>query len=240
MLSEDSGWDHNRHAGLAHPDQPDITTVDPLAYLVGPVRLVLDSDPAMSTVADLKSYIDHERQQVRSITGESEIDYGTGVYRFNAPQVQGAVGFLGADGPQILADVEIDCKNAYAAVAVVALDGKPLRESGKVLVQMGTVARPTGWTTRTARIRQGEIWTPCQRIVSLGTNPLQVQRIDGTLTLVNAELNQAIVLDPNGMPTDLPIDLRQSDGKAVLTLPSGALYVLLQVANGNGGKDGAP
>jgi hypothetical protein len=240
MLSEDSGWDPNRHAGIVHPNQPAVTTVDPLAYLVGPVRLMLDSDPAKSTVADLKSYIDHERQQVRSITGESEIDYRTGVYRFNAPQAQGAVGFLGADGPQKLADVMIECQNAYAAVAVVALDGRPLRESGKVLVQIGTVARPTGWTTRSARIRQGDAWVSCQRIVSLGAKPLQVQRIDGTLTLANAGLNQALALDPNGMPVDLPVELRQADGKAALTLPAGVLYVLLQAANENAGKDGAP
>jgi hypothetical protein len=40
------------------------------------------------------------------------------------------------DGWQILADVEVDCRNSYAAIVVVPLDQKPTRESSKVLIQV--------------------------------------------------------------------------------------------------------
>ena len=52
------------------------TAVDPLAYLVGPVRVAYDSDPAKTEVVDLAKYIDRGNKTVRSITGQIETDYG--------------------------------------------------------------------------------------------------------------------------------------------------------------------
>ena len=93
---------------------------------------------------DLRKTTGH---RVESVTGEIDWDYGRGVVRIDAPFAQGAVGFLQAAGMQHLRHVQIDCRNEYAAIVLVALDDKPLAESGRVLVQIGTEARPTGWKT---------------------------------------------------------------------------------------------
>ncbi len=110
--------------------------------------MVYDSDPAKTEVVDLAKYIDRKNKTVRSITGQIETNYGKGVYRVNSPTAQAAAGFLKDAGPQHLADVDITCRNRYATIVIVPLDGNPIRESGKVLVQVGTVCRPTGWTRR--------------------------------------------------------------------------------------------
>ena len=146
LIGEEPGWDPNRDQA-SMPRSPNIKTViDPLAYWVGPVRVVYESDPAKSTAVDLSKYIDRQRKIVRSITDEAELDYGRGIYRVNAPAAQAACGFLAAAGPQRLTDVTIACGNRYASIVVVPLDGHPIRTSGKLLVQAGTLARPTGWS----------------------------------------------------------------------------------------------
>jgi len=143
IISEESGWDPNRDTGNIALTSSVKTTLDPLAYLVGGVRVVYGSDPAKTEVVDLAKYIDRERKTVRSITGQIETDYGRGVYRVNSPTAQAVAGFLKEAGPQHLADVDVNCRNNYATIVVVPLDRKPLRESSKVLVQVGTVESVT-------------------------------------------------------------------------------------------------
>lgn len=228
MIAEDPGWDPNRNQDNAVLKAAVKTAVDPLAYLVGPVRVVYGGDPAKSTAVDLAKYIDHDKKTVRSITGEIETNYGQGLYRVNAPKAQAVAGFLGEAGPQKLSDVEIACKNKYATVVVVSMDDKPLEESGQVLVQVGTLARPAGWTVRPYQVRdQKSTWVDGFIILATGKVPWQVEKTDATLTIANGTLTQATVLDANGMPTKAVIEVRQAGGQATLTLPPDALYVVL-------------
>lgn len=227
LVSEDPGWDPNRDIGNRPLTSSIKTALDPLAYLVGPVRVVFESDAAKSTVVELGKYIDREKKVVRSITGEIETDYGVGLYRINAPKAQAVAGFLRAGGVQKLADVEIDAKNEYGAVAVVAMDDRPIRESGRVLVQMGTLARPTGWQTTATVITQDKRTVDGKLIESTGKLPWQVERLDATLVVGNPRLKQATVLDANGMAEAKEVAVRREGGKAVMTLPAEALYMIL-------------
>ena len=231
LFSEEPGWDPNRDQGNRPPASSIKTALDPLACLVGPCRVKFDSDPSKSTAVDLSKYIDHEKKTVRSITGEIDLNYGVGIYRIDAPKAQLAVGFLAAAGVQKLSGIEIDCKNKYGAVAVVSLDGKPLKESAKVLVQIGSTARPTGWATVPAKIKHGNETIDGFRITSTGKMPWQVRSAVGTLSINNARLTKGTVLDPNGLATDAPVQLQPGDGKVTLTLPSNALYVILSAPN---------
>jgi hypothetical protein len=232
LTSEEPGWDPNRDQGNAPLASNIKTAVDPLAYLVGPVRVVYGGDPAQSRVADLAKYVDHEQKTVRSNTGEIETDYGKGVYRVNAPCAQAAAGFLAEAGPQKFADVAIACRNRYAAIAVVSLDEKPLKASGRVLIQVGTLARPTGWSVRPYRVRaQENAWVDGRLILSTGKAPWQVENADATVTIANPALTQAVALDPNGMPLELRVDLKPDAGGVSLTLPANVLYVVLSAAD---------
>jgi hypothetical protein len=231
MTSEEPGWDPNRDLGNRPLGASRRSIVDPLAYLVGPVRVVFDSNPSQSTLMDLSKYINREAKRVTSATGEIETDYGAGVYRINAPKVQAAAGFLKSAGTQVLADVQIACDNEYAAITVLSLDNKPIRESGRLLVQIGTLARPTGWTTRPARVQEGGVWNDCLRIVSVGQAPWQVQKAVATLTLNNNQLKVATVLDANGMATAQKLELQSAGPNTTITLPPDALYVMLSTGN---------
>jgi len=228
LITQGAGWDPNRQTGIERPDGSKAATLDALAYLVGPVRLVFDD--GKSQVADLGPCIDRNAKIVRADTGEIETDYGRGVYRINAPCAQAAAGFLGAAGVQHLADVEITCSNRYAAVSVVSLDGKPLRISAKILVQIGTLARPTGWSTVPAKFQFEQQWVDGSRIVSVGALQWQVENVEGSVRIANAGLSRATALDANGMALATAVDLHQDGGAAVLTLPEGTLYVILEGA----------
>ncbi len=228
LIGEEPGWDPNRDQA-SMPRSPQIkTVVDPLAYWVGPVRVVYDSDPAKSTAVDLSKYINRQDKTVRSITNELELDYGRGIYRINAPAAQAACGFLGEAGPQRLADVTIACGNRYASIVVVPLDGQPIRNSGKLLLQAGTLARPTGWSVVPARARIDGKQGDCFRILDIGKPPLQVENLEATVTIANPRLSKAVLLDINGMATATPVELKQSGGKATVVLPVNTIYLILQ------------
>ncbi|MGA2257178.1 MAG: hypothetical protein ABSG53_21195, partial [Thermoguttaceae bacterium] len=228
IISEESGCDPNRDTGNVTQTSSVKTAVDPLAYLVGAVRVVYGSDPAKTEVVDLAKYIDRKSKTVRSITGEIETDYGKGVYRVDSPTAQAVAGFLKDAGPQHLADVDITCHNKYATVAVVPLDGRPIRESGKVLVQVGTVCRPTGWEAVPTRARIDGKQRDCFRILSAGKAPFQVENTQATVTVANRRLTKAILLDINGMATPVAVEIKRADGRLTVVLPANAMYLVLQ------------
>jgi hypothetical protein len=228
VVSEESGWDTNRDTGNMVLTEKVKTAVDPLAHLVGAVRVVYDSDPAKSEVADLAKYIDRDHKTVRSITGQITTDYGKGVYRVDAPCAQAAAGFLKDSGAQKLSDVEIACGNAYASIVVVSLDGKAIRESGKVLVQVGTTCRPTGWKVLPTGVRYEGKQVPAWRILNVGSLPFQVENAAGTVTVANKALTKALLLDANGMRTDTAVQAVAADGKLTVTLPANAMYLVLE------------
>jgi hypothetical protein len=225
IIAEDEGYDPNRDKGLIPKESNVKDGVDPLAYLVGPVLVKYGGQPANNRVADLAKYIDAGKSTVRSITGELAWNYGQGWCTLDAPKAQGASGFLGKAGAFKLADVEIASGNDYATVMVVSMDDKPIRSSSKVLVQVGTSARSTGWKTKPCKVGglDGE------EIVDFGQAPWQIVRGDVTVTVANPGLKTARVLDANGMPVrDLPLEAPASGGGKILRFPPDALYAVLQ------------
>ena len=184
---------------------------------MGPVQVAYGSDPAKTQVVDLAKYIDRENKRVRSITGQIETDYGKGVYRVDSPLAQAAAGFLKDAGSQHLADVDIICRNKYATIVVVPLDGKPIRESGKVLIQVGTVCRPVGWITVPARARINGKQSDCFRIVSRGKDQLQVENTDVTVSVANAGSPRPCSWTSMAWPADtgrIEAVGRQGDGRS--------------------------
>jgi hypothetical protein len=227
LIAEEGAWDPNRDKGAMPEASPFKAAVDPLAYLVGRAEVKYGGDPAKSTVADLSKYVDPVKKTVRSVTGQITTDLARGLYLVDAPQAQGVAGFLGGAGPQKLSDVTVDCANQYASVVVVPLDDRPIATSRRLLVQVGTVCRPTGWRERPIRIPVKEGFVEGSRIIDVGTSPRRVEKARGQIAMRNPSIAKATVLDANGMPVgDLPIT---KDGSGVkLALPENALYVCLQ------------
>ena len=228
VIAEGQSFDPNRDK-IAFAEGASVkTAVDPLAFLVGPVEVKYGGDPAKTHVADLAPFIDAKRKIVTSNTGEIALNYDIGICTLNTPRSQGVTGFLKqAGGSFALADVTIQSGNEYAAISIVAMDGKPLKQSRKILVQIGTVARPTGWQVREATRDQKGHPLHGLEIVRTGTPPYQIANTDATLTINNPALGKATLLDPAGYAA-APVALTKNAAGVTVKLPPNTMYLIIE------------
>lgn len=227
LIAEGRAFDPNRDQGDMPEDSSFKGVVDPLAFMVGPVQVKYGGSPAKSFVADLSSFIDRGQKIVKSATGELTTHYGKGLYTVNAPKVQAAAGFLGKAGPVQLSSLLISCANTYATITAIALDDLPLANSGKILVQIGTTCRPSGWSSRPANFMAAKTRVEGFRILETGGKTWQIEKTDASVTLKNPVLKRAQSLDANLMPAG-KLDAKRDGDTLSLRLPEDALYVLIE------------
>ncbi len=227
IISEEGTYDPNRDAADISDRSAVRDIVDRLAFLVGPVQVIYDSDPARTQVADLSPYIDTRNKIVISDTRQLHWDFGRGIVTLDAPCAKGAVGFLNQQKTFNLTSLSIESDDDYAAILVVSLDGKPLDESQRILVQVGTTARPNGWQQRTVTEKKDDQTVTLQEIVNHGNAPWMVTQSHVRLTLQNTLVESAVALDPNGYQK-APVEVIRDGEAIVLTVPADAMYVILQ------------
>lgn len=194
-------------------------TLDPLAYLVGRVEVnVSPKAGAASTGRDLSASIDRKGKTVRSVTGELRWDWGRGLATIDAPAAAGATGLLGKAGELGLSSIRIASGNEYGAVLVVAMDGKPLAASGKMLLQVMSEDANNGWVAPGRGVR---------RIDDVGGPPVVVRNIAGRVTFARPDAASLKVtpLDPNGYPTASPAPL---GAKGELQLRPTTIYYIIE------------
>jgi hypothetical protein len=194
--------------------------LDPKAFFVGPVRQQFVDGPSSTQTTDLASYIDTDKNIVRSMTGELTWDFGQGVVTVDTPRAQGATGFLNDAGRIELGDIVIEVGNHYGTILVVSLDGQPLRTSQRMLVQTATWDQPHGFQTQ----QQGEY----ERITNLGGYPLNVEKIDMRVAIRGAAGKTARVLDENGYPTQRRAPTNAWSAGLAIQLPQDAIYTLIE------------
>ncbi|HZH11474.1 MAG TPA: hypothetical protein VEZ24_14020, partial [Microvirga sp.] len=116
----------------------------------------------------------------------------------------------------------------YATLNVVSMDNLPIRQSRKLLVQVGTIVRPTGWEEKDATF-EGDDKQPVQgkEIVARGTTPFQITNLDATVEVNNSLLKTATLLDANGMAAGT-VPVTRAGGAFTVKLPPNAMYVMLQ------------
>ena len=210
-LPQDAAFDE-----LRLKDVPQGTTlkpgqrIDPLIHYVGRTRVAFRSSVAprqesrTTTVSPsptvklqpLAPFIDHVKKLVSSQTGELKLDWGRGVLTINAPAAQGASGDLKSAGEIKLADMTLSVPLDVAHVVVVSLDGQPLATSKRMLLQLMTEEKPTGFRAEPLGDRR-------HRITSIGENPWQVRKLEGVVRLRRADAAKLKVtaLDQFGQPT---------------------------------------
>jgi hypothetical protein len=223
IISEEAGFDPNRDTEHFPRESSIKVGVNPLAFLAGPVLTKFNGDASRSKVSDLSKFIDSDHGIVTSTTDELSLNHSKGLCTLNAPKAQGVAGFLKkAGGIFHLRDVAISSGNDYASALMVSMDGKELSDSSRILVQVGTVTRPTGWRTKPTVIDG----TPGEEVVSYGKAPWQISKGDVTISITNTTLRAAHVLDANGMKTG-SASLRQIGGGKQFKFPEAALYLVL-------------
>jgi hypothetical protein len=198
-----------------------------LAYFVGPVLRSLDANAGASVVdvVNLSPAVDVAKKTVRSLNGEVMLDWGAGVLRVNSPRCKAAAGFLAKAGPINLDGTIIDCRNEYASIIVISLDGLPIVQSKKVLVQAMTEERPFGF-----RAEGG-------KITDLGGPPIGVKKIQAKVTLPwdaagvaggpGAGAMRARALDENGYVTEKSVKTLAGPKQGIELAPD-AIYYLVE------------
>ncbi|MGC8560267.1 MAG: hypothetical protein ACP5O1_06255 [Phycisphaerae bacterium] len=228
IIAEGSTYNPKTDINNIAPDSNIKKAVNPLAFLVGPVRVRYGANPGRSYVSDLSRYIHMKRGTVVSDTGQIRMNYRLGICTLDTPKAQGVVGFLShARKPKFrLADTTIRCSNAYASILIVSMDGLPLNISRRILVQVGTMARPVGWRSQPMQFSYNGKLVAGRKIISTGKNPWQVTDIHATVTITNPGIHRATLLNPAGYAVK-SIPVRHLGGKAIIHLPSNTLYIVL-------------
>lgn len=210
-LPQDAAFDE-----LRLKDVPQGTTlqkgqrIDPLIHYVGRTQVRFRTPAASKqesrTTNDVPSptvklqpltpFIDHAKKLVTSQTGELKLDWGKGVLTINAPSAQGASGDLESVGEIALTNVMLQIPLDVAHVILVSLDDQPLATSKRMLLQVMTEEKPTGFRTESLGDRR-------HRIESIGTNPWQVRKLAGVVRMLRADATKLKVtaLDQFGQPT---------------------------------------
>ncbi|WP_035609714.1 hypothetical protein [Haloferula sp. BvORR071] len=169
-------------------------SIDPLIHYAGrtSVRIGDASSPPLK-LGDINSYIDRANKQVRATNGDTLLDYGAGLLTLRAPAAQGAIGNLSEAGTITLPNLEIQSFMELGEIVAVALDGKPLATSNKILLQVMSEEKASGFATTEAA---GGI----HKITNIGSDPWLVKKFEGEVRLKRPDAAKLKVtaLDANG------------------------------------------
>jgi hypothetical protein len=121
------------------------------------------------------------------------LDYVKAVLTIDAPSAQGVCGLIAAAGPVGTTDLQISSRMDLGGIIAVALDQKPLVTSGRILLQVMSEEKASGFET-------ASVSSTVQRIVSIGHDPWLVKEIKGTVAFNRSDADQLKVtaLDFNG------------------------------------------
>ncbi len=190
--------------------------LDPLLHLVGRVNIEMTEAGGRAELKDASPFIDRRAQTVRSSTSELTLDYGRGLLAIDAPSAQGLGGHLSLAGETALKDIAISSPMELGYIVAVSLDGRPLADSGRILLQVMSEEKATGFATEPA----GE---GVHRITDIGRDPWLVREFAGTVRFrrADAERLKVMALDLAGRP-DRPL----GDAREIALLPDRAYYLI--------------
>lgn len=157
-----------------------------------------------------------------SDTGQLRRDWALGVAAVDTPHTQAAYGFLGSAGEVALSDVSISVTTPFAVVALSSLDGRPLRESTRMLL------------TAVGRSENTEMVFSITRtqLLEHGHGPILVEPISGRVTVATGRSGCWIyALAPDGARALLR-QVPTSDGRIAVDMgaESGTIYYELVMA----------
>jgi len=203
-------------------------TIDALAILAGKVEMAFNTD-ADYTHPDLDSLWDNEAGFVRSLSSELETNFAEGKMIINTPLTQGMAGFLDDAGTAALDAVRIRGRNQFGSILVTSLDGHPLNQSSRILVQSGTPDRLTGWETRPWFTTLGGVAVEGSEVIDVGTQPWQLENTDGRVTFLITDRQpvRAVSLNINLEVQNEELILAGGSG-VNYTLPENAMYSIVE------------
>jgi hypothetical protein len=168
--------------------------------LSGPATADFPAVPAGAIVSDTKE-----------LTWDST-DPAKGMVTVDTPRTQALVGFL-KSCPRKLRNLSAETDNEFAALVLSSLDGKPVSQSGRMLLTAASRVTNSG-------IRLNDAHT---RVVSQGESPTLIEPVAGTLRLSGIEKAVAVsaaALDGSGRAIGEAIRARHDGADWVLPIGS--------------------
>jgi hypothetical protein len=180
--------------------------------------------------ANLSKLIDTEHKIVTSVTAEQQLDYRTGIFTMNTPKAKAMSGFINPTGRvNFEKTVTIQSQNEYLTIELVSMDGKDIEESRKMLLQIGTIFRPTNWKEEPTTIKQHGKPINRFKIINTGKMPwLGMPLVKTTVSVKNTVIKKATQLDAAGYAIKtLPLEF--IEGGLRLNCPEDSYYILLEL-----------
>ena len=192
--------------------------IDPLIHFAGQTRVDFSVAGGTSKISDLSRLIDRKAQTIISSHKQLKLDYGAGTLLINAPGAQGISGDLAKLGKVELADLSVSSEMSLGHMIAVSLDGKPLSTSTKILLQVMSEEKNSGFETEPAE-------NGLKRIVSLGQDPWSVKSLTGSIGFKRSDAKSLKVtaLDHSGYPVSVI-----AGGAAMIRLRPTTLYYLIE------------
>jgi hypothetical protein len=188
--------------------------IDPLIHYAGRVEVNFTGAPGKTALNDLKPLVDRAAKTVRSSTKQLSLDYDKGLLVINAPAAQGASGNLQAGGKLALKDFTLESGLENGHVILVALDGEPLGQSQRMLLQVMSEEKTSGFATEDAG-------HGVKKITNIGRDPWRVKHLQGKLRFKAPPGLKIQPLDFNGQPSGAASTATE------LTLAPTTIYYLL-------------
>jgi hypothetical protein len=225
-IFEEQSFDPNRDFVVS--TNKDQGRLSPLTFLTGSVTTTYGSkaDTVMLS-PKLTQLINTKEAKVSSLTGEQELDYKSGIFTLNTPKAKAVTGFLSSKKIFVLGDVTIRSDNEYATIEVVSMDGQSTGRSKKILVQVGTIFRPTGWNEEAGTIPSNNKQLTGFKITNTGKMPWLGMPASGRINLKNKLIRKATQLDAAGYAVK-QLDLQIKADGVSFQLPPDAYYILLE------------
>lgn len=225
-IFEEQSFDPNRDFVMnANKDQGRFS---PLTFLTGGVSTIYNSKAdTVKLSADLSRLIDAKAGKITSITGEERLDYRLGIFTLNTHKAKAVSGFLNIKKVFDLGDATITCNNEYATIELVSMDGLDIGKSKKILLQVGTIFRPTGWAEEPATITDSKKQISGFKITNTGKMPWLGMPVSGSISIKNKLIRKATQLDAAGYQVK-KLEITTTNGSVNLKLPTDAFYILLE------------
>ena len=145
----------------------------------------------------IQKYHDKEKKEVISDTGELKWNYDKGSLTINTPYIQGAMGNIGKEKIK-LNDMEIEASTPFCSIFLTSMDGKPIKESKKMVL------------TATAReMNKGmEYNLGHTRVRDIGTAPIIFENVEAKISIERKDKLAIYPLDINGKRKNKKIKIK--------------------------------
>jgi hypothetical protein len=227
-IFEEQSFDPNRDFIIGDKKNEGQGKLSPLTFLTGNVSTIYNSKKdTFKLSANLAQLINTKEGKVTSVTGQQALNYKDGIFTLNTPKAKAVTGFLSSKKTFDLNGVTITSTNEYATIELVSMDGINIDHSKKILLQVGTIFRPTNWSEEATTIANKNQQLTGFKITNTGKMPWLGMPVNGSITVKNKLIKKAIQLDAAGQVIK-KLDIQTTGDGVALKLPADAYYILLE------------